>query len=85
MRLIDNEGKEVGPGEVGEIVGCSELMMTGYNNQPGKTSEATWYDAEGRRFIRNGDVGRFDEDGFLILMDRKTGHDYIGRLQHLSV
>ena len=71
VRLIDEEGREVGPGEVGEIVGASQAMMKGYHNQPGKTSEATWYDKDGRRFIRNGDVGRFDEDGFLVLMDRK--------------
>ncbi len=71
VRLIDEEGKEVGPHEVGEIVGCSGQMMKGYHNQPGKTSEATWLHPDGRRFIRNGDVGRFDEDGFLILMDRK--------------
>ena len=45
--------------------------MTGYHNQPAKTAEAEWRDADGRRFIRTGDIGRFDEDGFLILMDRK--------------
>ena len=71
VRLIGEDGREVGPGEVGEVVGASGLMMTGYHNQPEKTAEATWRDAGGRRFIRNGDVGRFDEDGFLILMDRK--------------
>ncbi len=71
IRLIGEDGQEVAPGEVGEIVGASGLMMTGYHNQPGKTAEATWYDKEGRRFIRHGDMGRFDEDGFLILMDRK--------------
>ena len=71
LRLIGEDGREVGPGEVGEVVGASALMMTGYHNQPGKTAEATWHDAEGRRFIRNGDVGRLDEDGFLILVDRK--------------
>ncbi len=71
IRLIGDDGQEVAPGEVGEIVGASGLMMTGYHNQPGKTAEATWYDKDGRRFIRHGDMGRFDEDGFLILMDRK--------------
>ena len=45
-------------------------MMTGYHNQPAKTREAEWYDAQGKRFIRTGDVGRFDDDGFLTLMDR---------------
>ena len=45
--------------------------MVGYHNQPGKTSEAEWWSPEGLRYIRTGDVGRFDEDGFLTLMDRK--------------
>jgi acyl-CoA synthetase (AMP-forming)/AMP-acid ligase II len=45
--------------------------MNGYHKQPDKTAQAEWYDPSGRRFIRTGDIGRFDEDGFLILMDRK--------------
>jgi len=45
--------------------------MKGYHNQPQKTRDTMWYDRLGRPFIRNGDLGRFDEDGFLILMDRK--------------
>ena len=44
--------------------------MGGYHNLPEKTREAEWHDDEGRRFIRTGDIGRFDEDGFLILLDR---------------
>ena len=45
-------------------------MMNGYRNAPAKTREAEWRDAEGRRFIRTGDIGRFDADGFLVLLDR---------------
>lgn len=71
VRIIDDQGREVAPGEVGEIVGHSAAMMIGYHNQPTKTREAEWYDAAGRRFIRTGDIGRFDEDGFMILLDRK--------------
>jgi acyl-CoA synthetase (AMP-forming)/AMP-acid ligase II len=71
IRLIDEEGREVANGEVGEIVGHSEAMMTGYHNLTAKTREAEWRDASGKRFIRTGDVGRFDADGFLTLMDRK--------------
>ena len=71
VRLIGEDGREVGVGEVGEIVGRSVAMMSGYKNQPGKTAEAEWHDAEGARYIRTGDVGRFDADGFLTLMDRK--------------
>ena len=71
IRVIDDQGKEVPRGEAGEIVGHSPAIMTGYHNQPAKTREAEWYDPSGKRFIRTGDIGRFDEDGFLILMDRK--------------
>ena len=71
MRLIDEDGRQVPQGEIGEVVGRSGAMMVGYHNQPGKTSEAEWWSPEGLRFIRTGDVGRFDEDGFLTLMDRK--------------
>ena len=71
IRLIGEDGVEVPQGEIGEVVGRSGAMMVGYHNQPGKTSEAEWYSPEGLRYIRTGDVGRFDEDGFLTLMDRK--------------
>src|SRR5205814_3910484 len=69
--LIDEEGRELPQGEVGEVVGRSGAMMVGYHNQPRKTAEAEWWSAEGLRYIRTGDVGRFDEDGFLTLLDRK--------------
>jgi acyl-CoA synthetase (AMP-forming)/AMP-acid ligase II len=71
LRVIGENGQELPPGEAGEIVGHSEAIMTGYHNRPDKTSEAEWFAPDGRRFIRTGDVGRFDEDGFLTLMDRK--------------
>jgi long-chain acyl-CoA synthetase len=72
IRLIDEQGREVPRGEIGEIVGRSPAsMMSGYFNQPGKTNEALWYDDAGNRYIRTGDVGRFDEQGFLTLMDRR--------------
>ncbi len=71
IRLIDENGKQVGLGEVGEVVGHSGGMMSGYHKQPEKTREAEWYAPDGKRFIRTGDVGRFDDDGFLVLMDRR--------------
>jgi acyl-CoA synthetase (AMP-forming)/AMP-acid ligase II len=69
--LIDEQGRPVPAGEAGEVVGRSAGMMTGYHGQPEKTREAEWYDAQGQRWIRTGDIGRFDADGFLILFDRK--------------
>ena len=71
LRVIDEQGRELPRGEAGEIVGHSGSMMKGYHNQPARSAEAEWKDASGRRFIRTGDIGRFDEDGFLILMDRR--------------
>ncbi|RYY92143.1 MAG: 4-coumarate--CoA ligase [Comamonadaceae bacterium] len=74
VRLIDEEGRELAAGtvgETGEVVGRSEGMMTGYHRQPEKTREAEWFSPDGLRFIRTGDVGRFDADGFLTLADRK--------------
>jgi acyl-CoA synthetase (AMP-forming)/AMP-acid ligase II len=70
MRVIDEEGRELPPGSVGEIVGRSNAMMTGYNNRPDATNAMHWHDAAGTLFYKHGDIGRFDEDGFLTLMDR---------------
>ena len=72
IRLIDEGGQEVHEvGAAGEVVGRSAGMMTGYHKQPAKTAEAEWFDAQGQRFIRTGDVGRFDAEGFLTLFDRR--------------
>jgi acyl-CoA synthetase (AMP-forming)/AMP-acid ligase II len=69
-KVIDEDGKELPQGEVGEIVGRSPAMMTGYNNRPDATRAMHWYDSEGNLFYRHGDIGRIDADGFLTLMDR---------------
>ena len=71
IRLIDEEGRVVPEGEPGEVVGRSGAMMTGYHNRPEETALAEWFDPQGRRFIRTGDVGRFDDEGFLTLIDRR--------------
>jgi long-chain acyl-CoA synthetase len=72
LRVIDDLGRELPAGEVGEIVGYSlQATMNGYHGQPEATAAATWHDADGKRFIRTGDLGRFDADGFLTLVGRK--------------
>jgi len=71
IRVIDEDGRELPRGEIGELVGRSELMMSGYHNRKSQTDAATWVSPEGLAFIRTGDVGRFDADGFVELMDRK--------------
>ncbi|MEK9952974.1 MAG: class I adenylate-forming enzyme family protein [Curvibacter sp.] len=71
IRLIDEAGQEVPAGEPGEVVGRSPGMMQGYHGRPEKTREAEWYAPDGQRFIRTGDIGRFDAEGFLTLFDRR--------------
>jgi len=71
IRLIDDAGREAPRGEIGEVVGHSGAMMTGYHGQSARTAEAEWFDRTGKRFFRTGDIGCFDEDGFLVLLDRK--------------
>ena len=71
IRLIDDDGNEMPSDEPGEVVGHSAGLMICYHNQPEKTAETEWFSPDGRRFIRTGDIGRFDEDGFLMIIDRK--------------
>lgn len=71
IRVLDAEGRELPQGEVGEVVGRSVAIMTGYRNAPDKTREAVWFSPEGQCFIRSGDLGRIEADGFVTLLDRK--------------
>lgn len=71
MRIIDDEGVERPVGETGEIVSHSQQMMVGYNNRPDATEAGRWTAPDGRGFIRTGDLGRFDVDGFLQIVGRK--------------
>jgi acyl-CoA synthetase (AMP-forming)/AMP-acid ligase II len=81
LRLIDEQGRELprhmthtngdGVGITGEVVGRSPSMMTAYHRKPDATREVEWFDAQGQRFLRSGDIGRFDADGFLTLVDRR--------------
>jgi acyl-CoA synthetase (AMP-forming)/AMP-acid ligase II len=71
IRVIGEDGRELPAGEVGELVGRSDIMMSGYHNRKEQTDAAIWVSPEGLPFIRTGDVGRFDADGFVELMDRK--------------
>ena len=60
-------GADIRLAEDGEVLIRGPFVMTGYRNQPDKTSEAL--DADGR--LHTGDIGELDEDGYLKLVDRK--------------
>jgi acyl-CoA synthetase (AMP-forming)/AMP-acid ligase II len=66
VRICDDEGRDVEPGQVGEIVYRGGTTFSGYWNDTAatlRTLRGGW--------VHSGDVGRFDEDGFLYLVDRK--------------
>ncbi|MGO1119259.1 class I adenylate-forming enzyme family protein [Rhodovibrionaceae bacterium A322] len=71
VRILDEEGRDLPPGEVGEIVGRSPAMMQGYWGRQDLTNELIWIDEHGNHFIKTGDLGCLDEDGFLLLKGRK--------------
>ena len=71
VRILDDQGNEVPAGKPGEIAGYGAGIMHNYNNQDDLTKELIWYDEQGRSFIRSGDIGVLDEDGFLKILDRK--------------
>jgi fatty-acyl-CoA synthase len=66
LGLLDDDNRQVAPGEAGEICVRSPLAMAGYHGLPEQTAEAT---AGG--WLHTGDVGRIDDEGFLHIVDRK--------------
>jgi len=65
IRLVDAAGDPVPDGEAGEVVIKGPNVMRGYLNRPEETAK-TIIDG----WLHTGDVGRFDEDGYLVLVDR---------------
>ncbi len=65
VRVVDQGGNELAVGEVGEIVVRGDVVMAGYWNQPEATAEALR-----DRWLYTGDMGSFDDDGYLTLRDR---------------
>lgn len=60
----------IGPDNMGEICVAGPQVMKGYLNQPEETAD-TLIEFEGRTFLRTGDIGYMDEDGQIVIMDRK--------------
>jgi acyl-CoA synthetase (AMP-forming)/AMP-acid ligase II len=65
IRLVDASGNPVPDGEAGEVVIKGANVMRGYLNRPEETAKTV---IDG--WLHTGDVGKFDEDGYLVLVDR---------------
>ena len=71
MAIWDENCKEVPNGEVGEICIAGPTIMSGYLTKDGKEDEGLYYDEEGTAWIRSGDLGYRDDDGFYYFSGRK--------------
>ena len=74
VRVVDDTGTEVPPGEPGEIVVRGYNVMQGYFEDPEQTEEAI--DADG--WLHTGDIGVMDERGYVAITDRKTDMFIVG-------
>jgi acyl-CoA synthetase (AMP-forming)/AMP-acid ligase II len=70
LRTIDSNGRENTGQGPGEIVGRSNHLMRGYWNRPDANREITWTSDDNEIFLRTGDIGEIDDDGYLILRGR---------------
>lgn len=69
-RIIDVDTlQELPQGKVGEIIVHGPQMMKGYWNNP-KADQEVFLELDGKTFIRTGDIGRIDEDGYFFMVDR---------------
>ena len=69
-RVVDPDTlRELPAGEVGEIITHGPQVFLGYWNKPEDTAQA-FVDIDGKRFLRTGDLGRVDEDGYFFMVDR---------------
>jgi len=66
VRLVDDDGKDVAPGAEGEVISRGPDQFLGYMD-PGMDAET--FDDEG--WFHTGDIGRLDDDGYLVITDRK--------------
>ena len=68
--VLDEEDNRLPAGSKGVLTGRSPTMMSGYKNQPEKTREMEWRDDDGNIWLKTGDIGIVDEDGFVSIVGR---------------
>lgn len=71
LLILDDDDNLCPVGESGEIVMASRFVMPGYLNRDDATEEAIFKDEAGQHWLRTGDIGKLDADGYLYVVDRK--------------
>lgn len=71
LKILANDDQECTVGKSGEIVSRGRIVMPGYFNREATTQEAIYTDAQGRQWLRTGDIGYLDAEGYLYIVDRK--------------
>ena len=71
IAILNEENQLCPPNVTGEIIGRGRILMQGYLNKPEADRAASWQDNSGKVWLRTGDIGYLDDDGFLYLVDRK--------------
>ena len=74
---VETSETEVPRGEDGEVAVCGPQVMKGYWNRPAET-EAVFREIDGRRYFLTGDIGHVDEDGYIVITDRKKDMILVG-------
>jgi fatty-acyl-CoA synthase len=70
VRVVDEDFREVAPGQIGEVVISGPNVTPGYWQRPDANAESFTVDAEGNRWLHSGDAGRVDAEGCIYIVDR---------------
>lgn len=69
--IVDDDDRVLGHNSPGEIVSRGRITMPGYWGRDDANQDSEFVDKRGRQWLRSGDIGYVDDDGFLFIVDRK--------------
>ena len=79
IKIVDDDGNEMGIGEVGNVIVSANSLMTGYLKDEETTREVI-FEKYDRRYLKTGDLGKIDSDGMLYFVERRKRSVKIGAI-----
>jgi len=70
VRVVDDQFKDVAPGQIGEVIISGPNVTPGYWNRPDANAESFTMDEFGNRWLHSGDAGTVDDEGCIYIVDR---------------